>query len=190
VSADNRTGSAVEGVDVDDGADDAANLSIDRSRVVRWISIGLSALAIAALLAAGALRWINHRHDQSDADARQAAQVATTSLEQLLSFTPTDVLVTADAEGKLLAGDFAARYLAQIKGDWGPLVVKNKITSSAKVIRVARVSVNGDQVELLVYANITRTVGGSNQSDLIAPTMRITMKKVDGTWRVSQYTGV
>lgn len=170
--------------------DSARSLVLDPPQVRRWLTGSLALLVVAGLVTAGVLRWVDHRHDRDQAGARNAAQVAAASLEKLLSFTPTDVLTSADAEGELLTGKFGKTYVTQLKSDWGPRAVESKITSTAEVVRVAQSSVDGNEVRLLVYANITRTVGGTNETDLITPTMLITMKKVGGSWRISEYEGV
>lgn len=179
-----------DNVNTADPDGDAADLSLTASTVWNRLGVALGAATILALLASGVLAWMHHQDDQSDKDARKAAQVAATSLEELLSFTPQDVLEKADAESALMTGELKDTYTDQLKSDWGPAAAKNGIVTKAEVLRVGRASVLDDTVKLVVYANLSRTVAGSDQSDIITSTMLITMKRIDGDWLISEYKGV
>jgi Mce-associated membrane protein len=172
------------------GEDVDASLTLNASKVVPRLLAVVGVVAVLALVAAGVLAWMHHRHNEDESNARAASQVAATSLQTLLSFTPANVLKDADSESKLMTGSLEKTYTKQLKTDWGPAAVKNGISTKAAVVKVARASVAGDTVKLVVYANLTRSVAGTSQTDIITSTMLITMTKVDGSWRISAYKGV
>jgi len=170
------------------GADQAteSRAGVLRSRL--WKSCAI--LVATALMLSGVMALMHAHHVSQERDARQAARVATKSLAAILSFTPRDVMRNADKESALLGGSLRSTYLRKLKQDWGPAAQKRKVTTVAEVVRVGRASVNGGTVKLIVFANMSRRLAGSDEGDVIASTMLITMEKVDGTWRIMDYRGV
>ncbi|MCW2831240.1 MAG: hypothetical protein JWP31_1932, partial [Aeromicrobium sp.] len=109
------------------------------------------------------------------------------SMTKLLSFKPSTVLEDVDRERSLLTGDFADEYTKLVKKGFGPDVVKGKVSTTAEIPRAGVVSSSGDTVVVMLFANVTRTSPASEDTRVSGGRMRVTMKKVDGDWKISDY---
>jgi len=143
---------------------------------------------VAALLVASAvwLFWDAHSRRSADRAGLAAMQAARDSIVAMLSYRPGSVEKDLDAARDHLTGRFLDDYTQLIKTVVIPDAKQRTITATAQVPSTAVVSAEDDHVLVLAYVDQTMTVG-TEKPTITASTVRVSMEKTDGRWRVAAF---
>lgn len=162
----------------------AGRLALSRScpTLPRWLK-GLIALtpAIAGL----GLYVVNQEAEANNDDAVQALEVVTGHVEELLSYDFRNVQDELAAERKWLTGSFESKYAELVTKNIAPRAVESEVTTNAEVQKGAVVSTGQDDVELLLFVNVTTKAKTLETPKVSGSRLVVKAKFVDGTWRIT-----
>jgi len=173
-------------------ADSAPRAPLSRRTQVVLVMLGLVAVAAVAfaLLATLTVRQAESGA-QTQVDAEDAATAAaSTAVETMLSYDHATIADDLDAATTLMTPDFAKEY-----EELAPQVIaaaeQRKIDVAATVRAIAPLECGQEcstsQVRLLAFVDQHRTIAGKPGTPAALSAV-VTMKKVDGTWRVAGLT--
>lgn len=157
--------------------------------------LGITALAVLAIAVAAiavTLWSTQYRTDShlDDAAARSAVDAATSGTVALLSYAP-DTVDTDFASAKThLTGDFLAYYSQFTQQIVAPAAKDKSIATDAAVVRAAVAELAQDRAVVLVFINQTTTSAEKPDPAMTASSVRVTLTKVDDSWRISQFEPV
>lgn len=147
---------------------------------------GLLAVAAIALATLLVIQWLNIRGEDAKDDAGKAAlKAASTSVPNILSYTPDTVMTELDEDTKLLTGSFKDDYRKLVTEVVGPAAVKGRVTTDAAVVADGVISSSDKAAEVLLFVNVTTTSSESADPRISGSRLKITLKKVGGTWLIS-----
>lgn len=157
------------------------------------IAAGL--LAVLLLASAGLAGWLylyQYRPDQqTDAAARKVAQDAATSgTVALLSYSPESLDKDFAAAKTRLTGDFLSYYTQFTEQIVTPAAKEKSVKTAASVVRSAVSSMQPDKAEVLVFINQTTTSKENPDGAFAASSVKVGLKKVDGTWLIDSFDPV
>lgn len=157
----------------------------------RWFNRACIVVAVLALVGAGIMFQLGSKERSADDDDAEAVRVATASIQTLLSYTAATVDQELLDEKGLLTGKFADGYEKLVTEALAPAAKKGNMTTSAVVKGAA--PVEGSKagiVSVLMFLDVTTTATGQTQPGLTASRLIVSMKQVDGKWRVSEITPI
>lgn len=145
----------------------------------------LIATVVLLLVAAAVLGFLNRRHDDivEDADAARAAGV--THVEEMLSFDHTRIDEEMATERDWVTGDFAEEYAALMADKIAPAAKKAGVVTQARVVASGIESAERDEVELLLFVTIRTTSKELTEPSVAGSRLHVTLRHVDGDWRIS-----
>jgi len=158
-----------------------------RGRIVSRAVLAVTAIALVAL---AALVVINIRHDQREDAVAASSQAAESTLEKLLSYEAGSVEAELEAELRSLTGDFRDEYRQLMKEQIIPAATKADVTTRATVVSTAVVEPGRDRVELLVFVNVSTNSNELESERTSGARLKVTMVKVDDTWKIGEFTPV
>lgn len=145
----------------------------------------LVVLLVALAGAAGVLLKKND-HTQNIASAEKAALATSKeSLVTLLSYDYRELDGLADQTSNLVTGDFADRYRALLNEELIPAAKQKKVVTRTEIATASVVDGSTTKVDLLVFVNQVSATAGSETPILSGSRVRVQMRLVDGSWRVS-----
>ena len=176
-------------VDDDSTADDAGSspsLGVDRSRL-SLPTIGPRAWLVPAVLlvVAGALAFVNLRHDGNVDAAADARTTVVAHVEELLSYDYREIEDDLAEELDWLTGSFAGEYEALVADKIAPAAVKAEVVTDAKVSASGVVDAGHDTVELLLFVNVTTRSSELADARTVGSRLVVTADRVDGDWRIT-----
>ncbi|CAA0131932.1 putative protein [Mycolicibacterium vanbaalenii] len=176
-----------------DGASDAATAPAAPKRGIQWTRLVafalLPALALALALGAGYLKWLDNSVRNSEVAAATSVQAARDTTIALLSYAPDTVEEQLGAARDLLTGEFRDSYTSLTNDVVIPGAKEQQISAVASVPAAASVSATQNEAVVLVFVNQTVIVGQDAPTDT-ASSVRVTLKKVDDRWLISQFDPV
>jgi len=147
---------------------------------------GLLVVVVLVLaIGAGIVTWNNHREVQLGDRSKEASAVARASVVKLLSYTSSNVLDNLGDESELLTGSFKRDYEQLVRTTIAPASAKNQVTATAKVVASGVVKRGRDQVELLMFINVSSTSMQSATPTVTGSRVLVTVKRAGGAWRIS-----
>lgn len=161
-----------------------------RGALRRWgRTRSVLAVVILVLAAAAAAAFVIDERDRAvDRGGEAAKDAAASVISRLLSYTPATVASDVSKEQKLLTGSFRAEYADLVNTVVAPAAVKDKVTVRATVPKAGTVSVERDQVVVLVFVNVsTQAAGSSTDAKVTGSRVRVTMRHVGDSWRMSGF---
>jgi len=144
-----------------------------------WL-VPLVLFAVAAFLFAA-----NARHDSNQDGGEQARKDVVAHVEQLLSYDYRDIEDDLAREREWLTGSFADDYTSLVSDEIAPAARKVKVVTEARVSASGVVSAEHDEVELLLFVNVTTRSSELAQPRVSGSRLAVTAKYVDGEWRIS-----
>jgi len=162
-------------------------------RRIRWkrvVAYGLlPGLALILALGAGYLQWLSGSAQQSRYAATESVQAATESTIGMLSYQPDTVDHDLGAATGRLTGSFRDDYIKLIDDVVIPGSAGKRIGSVATVPAAASVSATESHAVVLVFVNLTTTIGDGTPTSTLS-SVRVTLDKVGNRWLVSQFDPV
>lgn len=155
-----------------------------RARFVLPFVVVVLAIAVAILFV------LDRRGEHREQAGRDATAAASSTLERLLTYSPTTVSTDLAKERALLTGDFKRDYANLVTTVVAPSAKKDKVTAQSTVADAGVVSISGDKVVVLAFVNVTVTSPSATDPKISGSRVRVTMRKVDGTWRMSGFKPV
>jgi Mce-associated membrane protein len=164
-----------------------AALSRPRPLAVVWPRVARSRwlLPLAVGLLGGILFAVNDRHDANADGADDARAAVAAHVEELLTYDYREIDTDLAQESDWLTGSFADEYSALVTDEIGPAARKAKVVTGARVAASGVVSAEHDEVDLLLFVNVTTTSSELTEPRVSGSRLEITAKYVDGEWRIS-----
>lgn len=158
-----------------------------------WFLPTLLALVLVALLATSAVLWVGRddtvdRDDSVGAPASASLGMVVAAQQGAIAFFSLDhrhVRADVDAVIALATGDFKVEYTEQSAGVVTDVTKKKLVTVAAvPADGVAVEYASGDRGQVLVAIDVTKTQG-SAEPVVQRSRARITLTRVEGTWKIS-----
>ncbi|MGE0221472.1 hypothetical protein, partial [Mycolicibacterium sp.] len=155
-----------------------------------------SAVMVLTLLAsAGLASWLylfQYRPDQQTdpAAAAVALDAATTGTVALLSYSPESLEQDFAAAKARLTGDFLSYYTQFTEKIVTPAAREKSVKTEASVARAAVSRIEPDTAEVLVFINQTTTSKENPDGAFAASSVKVGLKKIDGTWLIESFDPV
>jgi len=198
------TDESVDEADEADAAienDDAATETEPRDGVVRrsarMVRSRLGAVLLAAVLVAstGVAAWLyfeQYRPDQETnaAAASVALDAAKNGTVAMLSYSPESLDKDFAAAKLHLTGDFLSYYTQFTEQIVTPAAKQKSVKTSAAVVRAAVSELHPDSAVVLVFINQTTTSKENPDGSFAASAVKVGLKKINDTWRISSFDPV
>jgi Mce-associated membrane protein len=161
---------------------------LTRQCLANWRPILVSALVVAAVGLATGLYFFQYRPDRQidDAASKRAIKAASDGVVASLSYSPTHMANDFASAKSHLTGDFLAYYDKFTKEIVTPMVQQKHIAQTAAVVRAAVSELHQDSAVVLVFLNETNTSKDKPEPLSTPSSVRITLKKVNGSWLISK----
>jgi Mce-associated membrane protein len=167
----------------------AAEESTRPTRRLSWRRLTLAGLTVIAVaLAAGVFYFLYRPDRQTDEAAAEAARkAAEDGAVALLSYSP-DNLDSAIANAKShLTGDFLTYYTDFTQQIASSAARDKQITSTADVADAAVSALKPDSAVVLLFVNKQSWSKDNPQPVAASATVRVELKKVDGSWLIAKF---
>ncbi|CAJ1498037.1 hypothetical protein [[Mycobacterium] burgundiense] len=153
------------------------------------LTVVLCVLLAAVLVGAGFLGWKYYSGQTAETARIETVQVAKDATVKLLSYKPETVEEELTAAADLLSGGFRDSYTELTNDVVIPGAKEQSISAVANVPAAASMSAESDRAEVLVFVNQTVIVGDGAPT-ATASSVKVTLEKVDGDWRISGFDPV
>jgi Mce-associated membrane protein len=156
--------------------------------LANWRPILVGALVVTAVGLAVILYFFQYRPDRQidDAAAQRAIRAASDGVVASLSYSPASMDSDFAKAKSHLTGDFLAYYDKFTKEIVTPMVQQKHIAQTAAVVRAAVSELRPDSAVVLVFLNETTTSNDKREPLTTPSSVRITLKKVNGSWLISK----
>ncbi|GAA5056025.1 hypothetical protein [Nocardia callitridis] len=156
----------------------------------RWRLLAVGVVVLALIATTATLAVFRHTDTQTAhayADAASAARDATAAI---LSYRP-DTVADDLAEARThLTGEFATYFDRLGTEVVLPAARQRHMSTTATVSATSVVSATDDHAVALVFANQSTTADDLPQPKTLSSSLRVELRKVDGTWLVSKFDPV
>ena len=157
--------------------------------------IGAIVLMVALLASAGVAAWLyfdEYRPDRQtdDAAATVALDAAKTGTIAMLSYSPESLDKDFANAKSHLTGDFLSYYTQFTQQIVTPAAKQKAVKTSAAVVRAAVSEMHPDSAVVLVFINQNTTSKENPDGAFAASSVKVGMKKIDGTWLISSFDPV
>jgi Mce-associated membrane protein len=166
-------------------------------RTVRGVrpKLGVILLAVALVASASVAAWLyfsEYRPDQETdpASAKVALDAATNGTVALLSYSPENLEKDFAAAKSHLTGDFLSYYTQFTDQIVTPAAQQKSVKTAASVVRAAVSELHPDSAVVLVFINQTTTSKENPDGAFAASSVKVGLKKIDGTWLISSFDPV
>jgi Mce-associated membrane protein len=165
-----------------------------RSRPTQWrLKVRmLAVLLVGSAALAGSLFWLQYRPDhQTDFGAANAAvRAASDGTVALLSYSADTFGRDLSVAKEHLTGDFLQYYDNFAQQILAPAAKQNAVRTTATVVRAAASEVRLDSAVVLLLVNQTTSHAATPDPVLTASSIRVTLTKREGVWRISSFDPV
>lgn len=161
-----------------------------RTKLSRVIAFGLLP-AISLLMAAGAgfLKWQTESAREGALAQAESVRAASDITMTLLSYKPETVQKDLETARNRLTGSFLDAYTQLTNDVVIPGSQQKQIAATATVPAAASVRATADHAVVLLFVNQSVTIGKDAPTST-ASSVRVTLDRVDGQWRISQFEPV
>jgi Mce-associated membrane protein len=152
----------------------------------------LAVLLVGSAAVAGSLFWLQYRPDhQTDFGAANVAvRAASDGTVALLSYSADTFGRDLSVPKEHLTGDFLQHYDNFAQQILAPAAKQNAVRTTASVVRAAASDVHLDSAVVLLLVNQTTSNAATPDPVLTASSIRVTMTKREGVWRISSFDPV
>jgi Mce-associated membrane protein len=191
--------STVDEIDVEAEESDTPSKSGDgiARRVLRGARarIGIILLAVALTASAGSAAWLyfsQYRPDQETdpAAAQIALDAAKTGTIALLSYSPESLDRDFASAKSHLTGDFLSYYTQFTEQIVTPAAKQKSVKTTASVVRAAVAELHPDSAVVLVFINQNTTSKENPDGAFAASSVKVGLKKINGSWLISSFDPV
>lgn len=177
----------------EDGGDGGDRGRTSEGDVYRLTPV-LAAIALVLLLLAGffAFKWISASSSANNmalADAPATADVkqqVTEAVETLFSFDYKNIGKTEQAAKDLLANDEVRGTYDCLYGEVKRLAPEQKMILTTRVARIAPISLQDEDAELLVFVDQAAVRSGKDKSNYGGSQLTVSAEQVDGKWKIAE----
>lgn len=199
--ADNETArTAVDGDDLAGTANDADTTDPDTQpgRLARLrhsrrtLPVAVAAAMVASLAGAGVAYTELYRPDHASDDADRAAVVdaANEGTVALLSYGHKSLNADFAKAREHLTGQFLTYYNEFTTKVVTPAATDNTVDTTAEVVRSAVSDLGENEAHVLAFVNQTTTSKTKPDPELTSSSVRVSLQRVDGDWRISSFDPV
>ncbi|MBB3600372.1 Mce-associated membrane protein [Mycolicibacterium sp. BK556] len=161
-----------------------------RPRLVRTLVYAvLPAIVVILAMAAGFAKWTDARLREEKSARVESVQAASQIAVAMLSYQPDTVEKDLAAVQDRLAGPFLDSYRSLVHDVVIPGSHEKKTAAVATVAAAASVSASQNHAVALLFINQAVTVGNDAPIST-ASSVRVTLDRVDGRWRVAGFDPV
>lgn len=147
----------------------------------------LLTVALVALVCGAVLQYRSIRGGEERAALTAAVAAAESQTAALLSYSPESAARTLHAaEERLAPGPFRARYAGMIEQRTIPAARDKRISTSAETVGSALLSGGDARARVLLFVNQT-TRSGDSAPESAGSRVEVTMTRIDGEWRISDF---
>jgi Mce-associated membrane protein len=194
------SGEATETPEAADSADTQTESEPRDSGVRRTLrgarsKLGVILLAAALIASAGVSAWLyfnQYRPDQqtNDAAAGVALEAAKSGTVSLLSYSPESLDKDFANAKSHLTGDFLSYYTQFTEQIVTPAAKQKSVKTTASVVQAAVSELHPDSAMVLVFINQNTTSKENPDGAFAASSVKVGMKKINGTWLISSFDPV
>ena len=171
---------------------DLQGATTDIKRRRPWLAMGLAALLVAPVAAAGSVYWLIYRPDRltNAASQQRVTDAAREGTVALLSYAPETLdkdLATAKSH---LTGEFLKYYSDFTDKIVAPAAKQKGVKTEATVARAAVSEMQPDHAVVLVFVNQVTTSKDRPDPALATSSVLVTMVNQDGRWLISEFNPV
>ena len=171
---------------------DLQGATTDIKRRRPWLAMGLAALLVASVAAAGSVYWWIYRPDRltNAASQQRITDAAREGTVALLSYAPETLdkdLATAKSH---LTGEFLKYYSDFTDKIVAPAAKQKGVKTEATVARAAVSEMQPDHAVVLVFVNQVTTSKDRPDPALATSSVLVTMVNQDGRWLISEFNPV
>ncbi|MFC9978563.1 hypothetical protein [Gordonia sp. NPDC127522] len=163
---------------------------IRRSR--RTVPAAVAVAMIASVTGAGVAYMELYRPDQATDDATRAAVVdaANDGTVALLSYGHKSLNADFAKAREHLTGQFLTYYNEFTEKVVTPAATDNTVNTTAEVVRSAVSDLGENEAHVLAFVNQTTTSKTEPDPELTSSSVRVSLQRVDGNWRISSFDPV
>ncbi len=152
-------------------------------------------LAVLLLASAGLAGWLylnQYRPDQQTdpAAAKVALDAATSGTIALLSYSPESLDKDFSTAKSKLTGDFLSYYTQFTEQIVTPAAKEKSVKTAASVVRAAVSQLEPEKAQVLVFINQTTTSKENPDGSFAASSVKVGLKKINGTWLIESFDPV
>jgi Mce-associated membrane protein len=196
-AADVDVTTAVEPESIEETAEQDTQRDSVVRRSVRGVraKLGVILLAAALVASAGVATWLyfnQYRPDQETdaAAAKVALAAANTGTVALLSYAPDSLDKDFAAAKSHLTGDFLSYYTQFTEQIVTPAAQQKSVKTTAAIVRSAVSELHPDSAVVLAFINQNTISKENPDGAFAASSVKVGLKKVDGTWLISSFDPV
>lgn len=145
----------------------------------------LIAVAVALLLLA-TVSYVHARLDATEAGGHDARTSASSSIQRLLSYSPSTSEEDVSKDLNLLTGTFRSEFENLMLHKVVPAAKAAGITARATVTGSAVVSETPDRAVLLLFVSVSSSTDDAAEPSVAASQVRVNVDKEGGSWRISK----
>lgn len=166
-------------------------LSQRAGRVGTGWRVAWTVVLVVLVAGVGTGCWLLHGsvagNQDSQGDSAAAVAAAKTETQQLLSWNYKN-LTANTAQGMAdTTGEFAGEWKTLVSEYIAPGVKDEDTVTVAKVSDVAPISVNGNEVSVLVFLDQSTTDKKDTKAQVDQSQLQLTMEKVGGKWLIERF---
>ena len=154
------------------------------------VSVVAGVLAGIMLILAVVLGLMARDEGSTRSASDEALARAKSSIATLLSYDFRSIDSAVSKNRDLVTGTFAEEYEELVDTKLVPTVRQRKLANTTEVADAAVISASDDVVRVLLYLNQSYGTVGQTDLNMSGSRVRVTMKKVEGTWRVDKLSPV
>ncbi|MGX9792661.1 hypothetical protein [Mycobacterium sp. MMS18-G62] len=157
--------------------------------------LGVILLAAALVASAGVAAWLyfyQYRPDQqtNDAAAGVALEAAKTGTVSLLSYSPESLDKDFANAKSHLTGEFLSYYTQFTEQIVTPAAKQKSVKTTASVVQAVVSELHPDSAMVLVFINQNTTSKENPDGAFAASSVKVGLKKINGTWLISSFDPV
>ena len=164
----------------------ADRLALPSGRI-RPASVGAVLTAVLTVVAA-TFGLLNLHHDHSESARKDALAAAKKHVPELLSYDYSSLDQQLKKSQKVITGAFKEQYVALVTKELGPVARKRQLVTRTQAVSSAVVRASGDEAVILMFLNQISADKKATTPTLSGSRVRVTLRRVDDSWRVSELT--
>ncbi|MDL9936214.1 hypothetical protein QSJ18_05620 [Gordonia sp. ABSL1-1] len=160
-----------------------------RGRAVPFVA----ATVMVASVAAAVTSYVTVFREDEATDTEAVSEVVGAAKDgtiAILSYSPKTLDADFDRAKSHLTGQFLTYYQQFTDKVVKPAATRNGITTTATVVRSAVSSISADHAEVLAFVNQSTVSRVKPDAEDSSSSVRVSLQKVDGTWRISNFDPV